>query len=221
MTMRYLRIGIAFAAIMVSQFSWATNINALLLPYFQQRLAGVSDEVTVELKTDPTHLLRCENPVFSTPGNSRLWGNISVMMRCGDEKRFIQVQVRAVGHYLVATRSVPRGAILDAQSLTLKRGRLDNLPAQALSLMEQAVNAITLRDITPDMPLTRSMIRQPWRVKAGQQVRVIANGDGFSVNSEGRALNNVAVGQHARVRMDSGQIISGKVDTDGNILINL
>ena len=219
--MRRLRSGIAFAAIIASQFSYATDIKALLLPYFQQRLTGVSDEVSIELKTDPAHLLRCENPVFSTPSNSRLWGNISVLMRCDSDKRFIQVQVSAVGHYVVATRSVARGTILDAQSLSLKRGQLEKLPAQALTLTEQAVNAVTLRDITPDMPLTRSMIRQPWRVKAGQQVRVVASGEGFSVNSEGRALNNVIVGQHARVRLGSGQIVSGKVDSDGSILINL
>jgi len=126
-----------------------------------------------------------------------------------------------MGHYVVATRSVPRGSTLDAASVTLKRGRLDSLPAQALTQAEQAVNAVTLRDVTADVPITRSMIRQPWLVKAGQQVRVIANGEGFSINSEGRALNNVAAGQHARVRMDSGQIVSGKVDADGNILINL
>ncbi|MCS3433587.1 flagellar basal body P-ring formation chaperone FlgA [Klebsiella sp. BIGb0407] len=219
--MRYLSLGIAFAAIMASQFSYASDIKTQLLPYFQQRLAGVSDEVSIELKTSPTHLLRCENPVFSTPANSRLWGNISVLMRCGSDKRFIQVQVGAIGHYVVATRSVPRGTILDSQSLTLKRGKLENLPAQALTLTEQAVNAVTLRDITPDMPLTRSMIRQPWLVKAGQQVQVVASGEGFSVNSEGRALNNVIAGQQARVRLNSGQIISGKVDADGNILINL
>ncbi len=219
--MRYLRTGIAFAAIMVSQLSFAADIKALMLPYFQQRLTGISDEISIEVKTDPAHLLSCEDPVFSTPANSRLWGNISVLMRCDNDKRFIQVQVSAMGHYVVATRSVPRGTILDAQSLTLKRGQLERLPAQALTLPEQAVNAVTLRDITPDIPLTRSMIRQPWRIKAGRQVRVVASGNGFSVNSEGRALNNAIVGQHARVRMDSGQIVSGKVNTDGNILINL
>lgn len=219
--MRHLKIWIAFATIIISPFSFANDIKALLVPYFQARLAGISDEVRVELKTDPAHLLRCEAPEFSTPGNSRLWGNMSVMMRCGNEKRFIQVQVQASGHYVVATRSIPRGTTLDAGSVTLKRGRLDSLPNQALTLTEQAVNAVTLRDITPDMPLTRAMVRQPWRVKAGQQVQVIAQGDGFSVNSEGRALNNVAVGQEARVRMESGQIVSGTVDTDGNILIIL
>lgn len=219
--MRYLRTGLAVTVMMVSQLSFANDIKAQLLPYFQQRLAGISDQVSLALKTDPTQIPPCENPDFSTPSNSRLWGNISVLMRCDNHKRFIQVHVSAVGHYVVATRSVPRGTTLDAQTLTLKRGQLERLPAQALTLTEQAVNAITLRDITPDVPLTKSMIRQPWRVKAGQQVRVVASGEGFSINSEGRALNNVIVGQYARVRMDSGQIVSGKVDADGNILINL
>ena len=65
------------------------------------------------------------------------------------------------------------------------------------------------------------MVRQSWRVKAGQKVMVIAQGDGFSINSEGQALNNAAVAQSARVRMPSGQVVSGQVNTDGNILINL
>ncbi|HDY2033786.1 TPA: flagella basal body P-ring formation protein FlgA, partial [Escherichia coli] len=54
-----------------------------------------------------------------------------------------------------------------------------------------------------------------------QRVNVIASGDGFSANAEGQALNNAAVAQNARVRMISGQVVSGVVDADGNILINL
>ena len=69
--------------------------------------------------------------------------------------------------------------------------------------------------------LGRGMLRQAWRIKAGQRVLVIANGDGFRVNAEGKALNNAAVAQNARVRMISGQVVSGIVDSDGNILINL
>ena len=65
------------------------------------------------------------------------------------------------------------------------------------------------------------MVRQSWRVKAGQKVVVVAQGEGFSINSEGQALNNAAVAQNARVRMPSGQVVSGEVGADGNILINL
>jgi flagella basal body P-ring formation protein FlgA len=65
------------------------------------------------------------------------------------------------------------------------------------------------------------MLRQAWRIKAGQKVQVIAQGDGFSVNGEGQAMNNASVAQSARVRMASGQVVSGMVGPDGNILINL
>ncbi|WP_034946337.1 flagellar basal body P-ring formation chaperone FlgA, partial [Erwinia oleae] len=79
----------------------------------------------------------------------------------------------------------------------------------------------TLRDITPGQPVTLMMVRQPWRVKAGQNVVVTASGEGFNISSEGRAMNNATATQPVRVRMNSGQIVSGKVAPDGNILISL
>jgi flagella basal body P-ring formation protein FlgA len=50
---------------------------------------------------------------------------------------------------------------------------------------------------------------------------VIASGDGFDASGEGKALNNAARSQSVRVRMGNGQIVSGKVREDGNILITL
>lgn len=219
--MRYLVTGLILAIMMASPYSLAEDLHSQLVNYFQQRLAGVSNDVSVEIKSDPAHSLTCDAPAFSTPGNSRLWGNMSVMMRCGNDKRFVQVAVSATGEYIVATRTLPRGSTLSAESLTLKRGRLDRLPSHAITALDSAIGAVTLRDILPDIPLTGSMVRQPWRVRGGTQVRVIAQGEGFSINSEGRALNNAAAGQAARVRMTSGQIVTGTVDSQGNVVINL
>ncbi|EHB7326846.1 flagellar basal body P-ring formation protein FlgA, partial [Salmonella enterica subsp. enterica serovar Thompson] len=106
-------------------------------------------------------------------------------------------------------------------NVTLKRGRLDQLPPRTVLDIRQIQDAVSLRDLAPGQPVQLTMIRQAWRVKAGQRVQVIANGEGFSVNAEGQAMNNAAVAQNARVRMTSGQIVSGTVDSDGNILINL
>ncbi|AHA65620.1 Flagella basal body P ring formation protein flgA [Shigella dysenteriae 1617] len=78
-----------------------------------------------------------------------------------------------------------------------------------------------IKEPGPDQSIQLTQFRQAWRVKAGQRVNVIASGDGFSANAEGQALNNAAVAQNARVRMVSGQVVSGVVDADGNILINL
>ena len=137
-----------------------------------------------------------------------------MLARCANEKRYLQVAVQATGNYVVAAVPIARGSVLQTNSVTLKRGRLDQLPPRTMLDINQAQDAVSLRDVAPGQPIQISMLRQAWRVKAG-------NGDGFSINSEGKALNNAAVAQNARVRMSSGQVVSGTVDADGNILINL
>ncbi|HKM96702.1 MAG TPA: flagellar basal body P-ring formation chaperone FlgA [Buttiauxella sp.] len=209
------------ALLLACPLAKASILDAPLSLFFQQRLVGISDDVSVKVKTPDAQLPPCPLPDFSMPGNSRLWGTVSVMAKCGNDKRYIQAEVQATGNYVVATQALPRGSVIDQSLLQLKRGRLDQLPPRTILDINQANSATTLRDIAPNQPILLSMVRQSWRIKAGQQVQVVAAGDGFSVNSEGRALNNAAVAQTARVRMNSGQIVSGVVDPDGNILINL
>lgn len=219
--MKHVKIWGGMAVLLASQWACASALDAPLTQFFQQRLAGISDDISVTVKTPDAQLPSCPMPDFSLPNNGKMWGNVSVQARCGQDKRYLQVVVAATGNYVVAALALPRGTTLNETSVQLKRGRLDQLPPRTMMDLQQANNAITLRDIAPGQPVMLSMVRQSWRVKAGQRVQVVAAGDGFSVNSEGQALNNAAVAQNARVRMSSGQIVSGTVDADGNILINL
>ena len=188
---------VAIIAILFSPLSAASNLTSQLHTFFSAQLAGVSDEVRVSIRTAPNLLPPCEQPLLSMSNNSRLWGNV------------------------VAAMPIVRGGKLEAGNVKLKRGRLDTLPPRTVLDINQLVDAISLRDLSPDQPIQLTQFRQAWRVKAGQRVNVIASGDGFSANAEGQALNNAAVSQNARVRMVSGQVVSGVVDADGNILINL
>ncbi|WP_313110167.1 flagellar basal body P-ring formation chaperone FlgA [Atlantibacter sp.] len=208
-------------ALMLLSASACADVTSGLTAFFSQRLAGISDDVQVTVKTPPANWPTCEMPEFSLPGNARLWGNLSVQARCDNDKRFLQVTVEANGEYVVASAPVARGSELNDANLRLQRGRLDQLPPRAMLSLDQARQAQTLRDLAPGQTITMSMVRQTWRIKAGQRVMVIASGEGFSVNSEGQALNNAAVAQNARVRMANGQVVSGTVDNDGNILITL
>ncbi|EPV3678859.1 flagellar basal body P-ring formation chaperone FlgA [Enterobacter kobei] len=217
--MQTLKRGLVAAFLLFSPLVQAEGLQDQLTAFFAEKLAGFSDDVTV--RTPPNLYPTCEQPSFSVTGTTKLWGNVNVLARCANEKRYLQVAVQATGNYVVAAVPIARGSLLQANSVTLKRGRLDQLPPRTMLEMNQAQDAVSLRDVAPGQPIQLSMLRQAWRVKAGQQVMVVANGDGFSINSEGKALNNAAVAQNARVRMSSGQVVSGTVDSDGNILINL
>ena len=215
------RLTTAIIGLLLSQAAVAQDLQQTLNAFFSQRLAGVGDSVSVTLRNPGGALPGCDQPVLSVPGSARLWGNLSVQAQCGAERRYLQVSVAVTGSYVVAAQPIVRGSALTAQSVTLKRGRLDQLPPRALLNVNQARDAVSLRDVAPGQPIQLSMLRQSWRVKAGQKVMVIASGDGFSASGEGQALNNAAVAQNARVRMGSGQVVSGTVGEDGNIQINL
>jgi len=207
--------------LLVSPLTQATDLHEQLTALFAQRLAGFSDEVVVNIRTPKNLLPTCEQPALSVIGSAKLWGNLNVLANCAGTKRYLQVNVQATGNYVAAAQAVARGSVLQPGSVTLKRGRLDQLPPRTMLDITQAQDAVSLRDLAPGQPVQLSMLRQAWRVKAGQRVQVVASGEGFSVNGEGQALNNAAVAQNARVRMASGQIVSGTVNSDGNILINL
>jgi flagella basal body P-ring formation protein FlgA len=219
--MRTLKSGLAATLLLLSPLVEAENLQDRLTTFFAQQLAGFSDDVSVTVRTPPNLYPSCEQPSFNVTGTTKLWGNVNVLARCANEKRYLQVVVQATGNYVVAAVPIARGTLLQANSVMLKRGRLDQLPPRTMLDINQAQEAVSLRDVAPGQPIQLTMLRQAWRVKAGQQVMVVANGDGFSINSEGKALNNAAVAQNARVRMSSGQVVSGTVDSDGNILINL
>ncbi|MEB7541931.1 flagellar basal body P-ring formation chaperone FlgA [Enterobacter huaxiensis] len=219
--MRTMKRGLAATLLFLSPLVQAEGLQDRLTAFFAQQLEGFSDDVKVTVRTPPNLYPSCEQPSFTVTGTTKLWGNVNVLARCASEKRYLQVAVQATGNYVVAAVPVARGSVLQSNSVTLKRGRLDQLPPRTMLDINQAQDAVSLRDLAPGQAIQLSMLRQAWRVKAGQQVMVVANGEGFSINSEGKALNNAAVAQNARVRMSSGQVVSGTVSSDGNILINL
>jgi flagella basal body P-ring formation protein FlgA len=109
-------------AILFSPLSTASNLTSQLHNFFSAQLAGLSDEVRVSIRTAPNLLPPCEQPLLSMSNNSRLWGNVNVLARCGNDKRYLQVNVQATGNYVVAAMPIVRGGKLEAGNVKLKRG---------------------------------------------------------------------------------------------------
>ncbi|CFQ67733.1 flagellar basal body P-ring formation protein FlgA [Yersinia enterocolitica] len=199
----------------------AADLSVQVNQFFQQQYPDKESQVKVVIKTPQNQWPQCDMPEITLPANARPWGNISLSVRCDGVRRFIQTQVQVSGHYAVAVRQLAAGEKMTLQDIKMKQGRLDTLPPGALLEPNFAQGAVSLRQINAGQPLTRNMLRRLWIIKAGQDVQVLALGEGFNVNSNGKAMNNAAIQDNVRVRMASGQIVNGTVADDGTVHILL
>ncbi|MBN3207475.1 flagellar basal body P-ring formation chaperone FlgA [Pectobacterium brasiliense] len=198
----------------------ANDLPAQINQFFASRFQGSSNTVNVVVKSPESQWPQCEAPQITLPGNTKMWGNVSLSVRCGQQRRFIQTEVQVTGNYVTSARLINRGTTLTEKDIRLTKGRLDLLPLRPILTLPGAQGAVLLRDLTPGQVITASMIRRAWVVKAGQSVQIIAQGEGFTINGEGKAMNNAAAGQAVRVRTANGQIVSGITNEDGIILIS-
>ena len=63
-----------------------------------------------------------------------------------------------------------------------------------------------------------ALLRAPLAVQQGQSTRLVMNGPGFSIQSEGQALANASRGDRVRVKTPSGEVVSG-VAQDGQQVV--
>ncbi|AJJ63431.1 flagellar basal body P-ring formation chaperone FlgA [Yersinia aldovae] len=216
-----LALGLLLASQAAPHQALAANLSAQVNQFFQQQYPDKESQVAVIIKTPQSQWPQCEMPEITLPTHSRPWGNVSLSVRCNGQRRFIQTQVQVSGRYAVATRRLAAGEKISMPDIEMKQGRLDTLPPGALLDTHFAQGAVSLRQINAGQPLTRNMLRRLWVIKAGQDVQILAQGEGFNINSTGKAMNNAAVQDSVRVRMASGQIVSGTVADNGTIQIML
>jgi len=80
----------------------------------------------------------------------------------------------------------------------------------------------TLRyGIAAGQVLREQMLRPAYSVTQGQTVQLVAKGTGFSINSEGAALNNASEGQSVQVRVKSSRVIGGVAQTNGVVEVGM
>ena len=52
-------------------------------------------------------------------------------------------------------------------------------------------------------------------ISNGQAVKVLIQGTGFKVTSDGKALGNAGVGQFVKIKLNSGQVVTAIAKTQG------
>ncbi|WP_175996584.1 flagellar basal body P-ring formation chaperone FlgA [Burkholderia stabilis] len=201
------------------------TIRRAALTFLQQQIAGLPGKTTATVTTAfPRGLAACTTLEPFLPTGARLWGRTTVGVRCAGERPwtvYLQAKVTVQATYYVAARQIAPGEPLTAADLVARDGDLTVLPLAVITDPAQAVGSTALARISAGLPLRQDMLKSAASVSAGQTVRVVAAGPGFTISAEGSALANAAPGQSVRVRMAAGQIVTAIVKDAGTVEIPL
>ena len=157
----------------------------------------------------------CRQIEPSLPVGTRLWGKTRVALRCVDGvakwQVFLPVQVKAMGLAWVVRRDVPAGASLSDDDLMMAEVDWADDPSPVVTQAQTWANQVTARALTTGQTLRQNLLRPAQVFQPGSLVRVMAQGGGFQVSSDGQALGAGVVGQAVKVRMDNGRVMTGTV----------
>lgn len=159
------------------------------------------------------------------PPGTRLWGKVRLGIRCTDGKArwnvFLPIQVQAFGPAWVVRGDVPAGKVLEADDAVQAEVDWAQENATVLADMEMWLGQTAIRALGTGQTLRAGMVRPPQVFQAGAMVRVVAQGAGFSVMSDGQAISAGILGSQARVRMEGGRILTGVVTDHRTIRVDL
>ncbi|CAB3761009.1 flagellar basal body P-ring formation chaperone FlgA [Paraburkholderia humisilvae] len=201
------------------------SIRATALAFLQQQTAGLPGKITITVAPGfQRGLAACTALEPFLPVGARLWGRTSVGVRCAGARPwtiYLQARISLLATYYTAARQIAPGETLSAADLVAHDGDLAVLPQTVITDPSQAVGAVALQRIGTGMPLRQDTLRSAASVTAGQTVRVVASGDGFTISAEGSAMNNAAPGQQVRVKTTNGQIVTGVVKDGATVEIQM
>jgi flagella basal body P-ring formation protein FlgA len=150
------------------------------------------------------------------PAGVRLWGRAHIGLRCADSgagaarwQVYLPVNVRVFGPALVAARPIAAGHSLGADDFTTAEVELTRDPHGVLTDLAQAEGRVSSRPLAAGQPVPLVALRAPQVVAAGDQVRIVGRGAGFSITAQAVALAAANDGDTVRVRLDSGRVLTG------------
>jgi flagella basal body P-ring formation protein FlgA len=190
-------------------------IDAALSQSASAEASPLRMEVSLGQLDSRLHLAPCARIEPYLPVNTRLWGQTRIGLRCLQGKTrwnvFLPVTVKAFGPAWVLRGAVLPGSTLKVQDATA--GEVDWASDASPVLADPAlwVGQVAAYPLLAGQPLRLVMLRPAQAFAAGAAVRLLTEGSGFSVSSDGQALSNGVVGQVARVRTEAGRVVSGVV----------
>jgi flagellar basal body P-ring formation protein FlgA len=201
------------------------NVNALravVEQFLLTQTAGLPGDVSVKVGAVDarTALANCPAPeAFLQPG-ARAWGKTTVGVRCTAPSSwtiYVQAQVNVKADYVAAAVPLAQGQPVEQGQLMLVKGDIAAMPNGIITDMAQAIGRTPTVSLAAGTPLRLDTLRSKPVVQQNQAVRLVLNGNGFSVSGEGRAIGSAGEGQVVQVRTASGTVVSGTAKAGGTV----
>ncbi|MBN8527098.1 MAG: flagellar basal body P-ring formation protein FlgA, partial [Planctomycetes bacterium] len=115
-------------------------------------------------------------------------------------RTLLVMRIEREAEFTVAARDIVQGATITAQDLRRERRSVDRLTAQAAADPADLLGSVARRSIRAGEAVLPSMLAQPPAVRAGANVAVLWQGDGFSVEVQATALADARPGERLGLR---------------------
>lgn len=165
-------------------------------------------------RADPRlRLAPCARVDLHWPAGHRPWGQTRVGLRCADGPVAWNITVPLTVHMwapaVVAALPLTPGTVLEERHLRIAEIDWAARDAPVLLSTADIVGRIVGMPVPVGAAVRADQLRQRQWFAAGDMVRVNAVGPGFTVTGEGVALTAGVDGQSARVRTESGRVVTG------------
>jgi flagella basal body P-ring formation protein FlgA len=210
------------ASMATSSQRWLESAVAQVPPVNGQALRM---EVSVGALDPRLQLAPCAKVEPYMPPGTRLWGKSRLGLRCvsGSTRWNVSmpVTVKALGRAWVAKSNVPAGTVLTAADAIEAEVDWADDASPVVANRDNWIGQVASRSWVAGQTVRQAMVKPAQVFQAGTQIRVLAQGVGFQVLSDGQAVTAGVVGQPAKVRLDSGRVMSGVVQDARTIVIEM
>jgi flagella basal body P-ring formation protein FlgA len=189
------------------------QVKEIALAASQQAGAKARIEIEVGQLDRRLRLAPCQRIEPYLPPGTRLWGKARIGLRCTDGPArwnvYLPITVKVYGQALVARTPLGVGSVVSPADLAQAEVDLAEESSLAVTDAGAAVGRTIARALNAGQGLRQAHLKTRQWFAAGDMVKVLAIGSGFSVAGEGQALTPGMEGQPARVRTESGRVLTG------------
>jgi flagella basal body P-ring formation protein FlgA len=219
----FLGVFLLISGMPTPSFAQNQNTDALMskvTTHLQQKFGGPSNAlIKVFPPETELNLAPCNKLDISVPGGpSSINGNIRVGVKCLQTNGwtiFLSANVQQKKTYFVAKRQIPYGETLKAEDLVPTQDFPDNIPMDAVFDLRQAVGRGVVEIVEKNTAILSRHFSNQAVISNGQAVKVLVQGNGFKITSDGKALGNASVGQFVKIKLNSGQVVTAIAKTQG------